>query len=88
MLIVVNNVLDDPHEIAEKNKSRPIIPLLIPFLVDSLIVGLVVGISPDVGSQGWVIPLAVALEMGLASLGLATCCAEGGSAGEAALVVD
>ena len=78
LLIVVNNVLDDPHEIAEKNKSRPIIPLLIPFLVDSLIDGLVVGISPDVGSQGWVIPLAVALEMGLASLGLATLLRRGG----------
>jgi len=72
LLIVVNAVLEDPHEIAAKNKSRPSILLLIPFLVDSLIDGLVVGISPDVGPQGWVIPLAVALEMGLAALGLAS----------------
>ena len=78
LLIVVNAVLGDPQEISERNKTRPIILLLIPFLVDSLIDGLVVGISPDFGQVGWVVPIAVALEMGLASLGLATLLRRGG----------
>ena len=46
--------------------------MMLPFLVDSLIDGLVVGISNEAAQQGWVIPLAVGLEMGLAALGLGT----------------
>lgn len=72
LLIVVNAVLDVPEEGTEENITRPIPMILLPFLIDSLIDGLVVGISPDTGEGSWIIPLAVALEMGLATLGLST----------------
>lgn len=76
LLIVINAVLDDPddtHQVMNTgDRPRPMVLLMLPFLVDSSIDGLVVGISSEAAQQGWVIPVAVALEMGLATLGLGT----------------
>lgn len=72
LLLVINAVLQDSDDSSHLNRSRPMLLLLLPFLVDSLIDGLVVGISNDAAQQGWVIPLAVSMEMGLAALGLGT----------------
>ena len=72
LLLVINAVLEDPDDSSEHRRPRPILLLMLPFLVDSLIDGLVVGISSSAAEQQWVIPLAVALEMGLATLGLGT----------------
>ena len=72
LLLVINAVLQDPETSTESDRTRPILLLMLPFLVDSLIDGLVVGISSKAAEQGWVIPVAVALEMGLATLGLGT----------------
>ena len=71
-LLVINAVLQDPPDGSESDRPRPMLLLMLPFLVDSLIDGLVVGISNEAAQQGWVIPLAVGLEMGLAALGLGT----------------
>jgi len=76
LLIVINAVLDDPDDADQvmdtSDRPRPMALLMLPFLVDSSIDGLVVGISSEAAQQGWVIPVAVALEMGLATLGLGT----------------
>ena len=76
LLIVINAVLDDPDDTDQvmntSDRPRPMALLMLPFLVDSSIDGLVVGISSEAAQQGWVIPVAVALEMGLATLGLGT----------------
>ncbi|WP_244279555.1 hypothetical protein [Synechococcus sp. UW179A] len=72
LLLVINAVLADPDDRAEYGRPRPMLLLMLPFLVDSLIDGLVVGISSSAAEQQWVIPVAVALEMGLATLGLGT----------------
>jgi len=72
LLLVINALLREPETLARGERSRPLLILLLPFLVDSLIDGLVVGISSDATDNGWIIPLAVALEMGLAALGVGT----------------
>lgn len=73
LLLVINALLQDPRASSDENQSRPMMVLLIfPFVVDSLIDGLVVGISNEAAQQKWVIPVAVGLEMGLATLGLGT----------------
>ena len=72
LLLVINAVLEDPDDSSEHRRPRPMLLLMLPFLVDSLIDGLVVGISSKAAEQQWVIPVAVALEMGLATLGLGT----------------
>ena len=72
LLLVINAVLEDPDESVEPGRPRPMLLLMLPFVVDSLIDGLVVGISSNAAEQQWVIPVAVALEMGLATLGLGT----------------
>ena len=72
LLLVINAVLEDPDDSSEHRRPRPMLLLMLPFLVDSLIDGLVVGISSSAAEQQWVIPVAVALEMGLATLGLGT----------------
>ena len=72
LLLVINAVLEEPHDSPEHGRPRPMLLLMLPFLVDSLIDGLVVGISSEASEQQWVIPVAVALEMGLAALGLGT----------------
>ena len=72
LLLVINAVLEEPHDSPEHGRPRPMLLLMLPFLVDSLIDGLVVGISSEAAEQQWVIPVAVALEMGLATLGLGT----------------
>ena len=72
LLLVINAVLEEPHERHEHGRARPMLMLMLPFLVDSLIDGLVVGISSEASEQQWVIPVAVALEMGLATLGVGT----------------
>ena len=72
LLLVINAVLEDSDDRSESQRPRPMLPLILPFLVDSLIDGLVVGISSKAAEQQWVIPVAVALEMGLATLGLGT----------------
>ena len=79
LLLVINAVLEEPHERPEHGQARPILLLMLPFLVDSLIDGLVVGISSGASEQQWVIPVAVALEMGLATLGLGTLLGRGAS---------
>ena len=78
LLLVINAVLEEPHESQEQGRPRPMLLLMLPFLVDSLIDGLVVGISSEAAEQQWVIPIAVALEMGLATLGLGTLLGRGG----------
>ena len=72
LLLVINAVLEDPDDNSEQSRPRPMLLLILPFLIDSLIDGLVVGISSKAAEQQWVIPVAVALEMGLATLGLGT----------------
>ena len=72
LLLVINAVLEDPDDNSEQSRPRPLLLLMLPFLIDSLIDGLVVGISSKAAGQQWVIPVAVALEMGLATLGLGT----------------
>ena len=72
LLLVINAVLEDPDDNSEQSRPRPMLLLMLPFLIDSLIDGLVVGISSKAAGQQWVIPVAVALEMGLATLGLGT----------------
>ena len=72
LLLVINAVLEDPDDNSEQSRPRPMLLLILPFLIDSLIDGLVVGISSKAAGQQWVIPVAVALEMGLATLGLGT----------------
>ena len=72
LLLVINALLEEPHDSPEHARPRPMLLLMLPFLVDSLIDGLVVGISSEASEQQWVIPVAVALEMGLAALGLGT----------------
>tara|TARA_B100001063_G_scaffold5294_1_gene3917 strand:- start:1586 stop:2290 length:705 start_codon:yes stop_codon:yes gene_type:complete len=72
LLLVINAVLKDPDDSSEQGRPRPMLLLTLPFLVDSLIDGLVVGISSEAAEQQWVIPVSVALEMGLATLGLGT----------------
>ena len=72
LLLVINAVLEEPHDRPIDGRPRPMLLLMLPFLVDSLIDGLVVGISSEAAEQQWVIPVAVALEMGLATLGLGT----------------
>ena len=72
LLLVINAVLEDPDDNSVQSRPRPMLLLMLPFLIDSLIDGLVVGISSKAAGQQWVIPVAVALEMGLATLGLGT----------------
>jgi len=72
LLLVINAVLKEPELPSDGVRVRPLAILLLPFLVDSLIDGLVVGISSEATSNGWIIPIAVALEMGLAALGVGT----------------
>ena len=72
LLLVINAVLEEPDDRSETQRPRPMLLLMLPFLVDSLIDGLVVGISSRAAHQSWVIPVAVALEMGLAAIGLGT----------------
>ena len=72
LLLVINAVLKEPELPSAGERARPLSILLLPFLVDSLIDGLVVGISSEATSNGWIIPIAVALEMGLAALGVGT----------------
>ena len=72
LLLVINAVLEEPDDRSENQRPRPMLLLMLPFLVDSLIDGLVVGISSRTAHQSWVIPVAVALEMGLAAIGLGT----------------
>lgn len=72
LLLVINAVLKEPELPSAEERARPLAILLLPFLVDSLIDGLVVGISSEATSNGWIIPIAVALEMGLAALGVGT----------------
>ena len=78
LLLVINAVLEEPEDSFQSRKVRPMLLLMLPFLVDSLIDGLVVGISSRAAQQSWVIPVAVALEMGLATLGLGTLLGRGG----------
>ena len=85
LLLVINAVLEEPHERHEHGRTRPMLMLMLPFLVDSLIDGLVVGISSEAAEQQWVIPVAVALEMGLATLGLGTLLGRGGGRWRSAL---
>ena len=61
LLLVINAVLEEPHDSPEHDRPRPMLLLMLPFLVDSLIDGLVVGISSEAAEQQWVIPVAVAL---------------------------
>ena len=70
LMLVVNSAFDESIQRTKAKVSRSAIPLLLPFLIDSFIDGFVVGISDQVTDQGWVIPLAVSLEMGCAALGL------------------
>ena len=74
LLLVINAFLEQPDERHKHGRARPMLMLMLmlPFLIDSLIDGVVVGISSKAAEQQWVIPVAVALEMGLAPLGLAT----------------
>ena len=72
LLLVINALLQDPQKSSNGNQSQPPLLLIFPFVVDSLIDGLVVGISNEAAQQKWVIPVAVGLEMGLATLGLGT----------------
>ena len=76
LLLVINAFLEQPDERQKHGRARPMLMLMLmlmlPFLIDSLIDGVVVGISSKAAEQQWVIPVAVALEMGLAPLGLAT----------------
>ena len=72
LLLVINALLQDPKASSNGNQSQPMLLLIFPFVVDSLIDGLVVGISNEAAQQKWVIPVAVGLEMGLATLGLGT----------------
>ena len=72
MLLVINAFLEQPDERHKQGRARPMLMLMLPFLIDSLIDGVVVGISSKAAEQQWVIPVAVALEMGLATLGLGT----------------
>ena len=72
LLLVINAVIEEPDDRSENQRPRPMLLLMLPFLVDSLIDGLVVGISSRAAHQSWVIPVAVALEMGLAAIGLGT----------------
>jgi ZIP family zinc transporter len=65
-------VLTEPKAAEAAQQLRPLLILLLPFLVDSLIDGLVVGISSDATDHGWIIPLAVALEMGFTAVGVGT----------------
>ena len=70
LLLMINAILEQPDERHKHGRARPM--LILPFLIDSLIDSVVVGISSKAEEQQWVIPVAVALEMGLAPLGLAT----------------
>lgn len=72
LLLVINAVLTEPKAAETAQQLRPLLILLLPFLVDSLIDGLVVGISSDATDHGWIIPLAVALEMGFTAVGVGT----------------
>ena len=72
LLLVINAVLEEADDSSESQRPRSMLLLMLPFLVDSLIDGLVVGISSRAAQQSWVIPVAVALEMGLAAIGLGT----------------
>ena len=72
LLLVINAFLEQPDERHKQGRARPMLMLMLPFLIDSLIDGVVVGISSKAAEQQWVIPVAVALEMGLATLGLGT----------------
>ena len=85
LLLVINAVLEEPHDSPEHGRPRPMLLLMLPFLVDSLIDGLVVGISSEAAEQQWVIPVAVALEMGLATLGLGTLLGRGAGRWRSAL---
>ncbi|OUX73748.1 MAG: hypothetical protein CBC50_02435 [Synechococcus sp. TMED90] len=72
LMLIVNRAFDESNQRSKAKASRSAMPLLLPFLIDSYIDGLVVGISDQVTDQGWVIPLAVSLEMGCAALGLSS----------------
>ena len=85
LLLVINAVLEEPHDSPEHGRPRPMLLLMLPFLVDSLIDGLVVGISSEAAEQQWVIPVAVALEMGLATVGLGTLLGRGAGRWRSAL---
>mgnify|MGYP001392496355 FL=1 len=85
LLLVINAVLEEPHDSPEHGRPRPMLLLMLPFLVDSLIDGLVVGISSEAAEQQWVIPVAVALEMGLVTLGLGTLLGRGAGRWRSAL---
>ena len=78
LLLLINTFVDDSRQ-SELSRPRPMLLLLLPFLIDALIDGLVVGVSGDVGENGWVISVAIAMEMGLAALGLGTLLGRGGS---------
>ena len=51
LLLVINTVLEEPHDSPEHDRPRPMLLLMLPFLVDSLIDGLVVGISTEAAEQ-------------------------------------
>ena len=78
LLLLINTFVDESRQ-AELARPRPMVLLLLPFLIDAMIDGLVVGVSGDVGENGWVISVAIAMEMGLAALGLGTLLGRGGS---------
>lgn len=80
MMILINQILQEPEpEIGEQPPARPMMLLFLPFAVDSVIDGTVVGIGSGVGSNSWIIPVAIALEMGLAALGLGALLGRGAS---------
>ena len=84
-LLLGINTLVDQDKGAEAATPPMMLVLLIPFLIDSFIDGLVVGVSSTVGNNGWVISLAIALEMGLAALGLGTLLGRGSGRWRSAL---
>ena len=68
VMLTINSLWGDQP--AQPTGRIRLAALWLPFLVDSVVDGLVVGISSSAGKHSWIIPSAIALEMGLSALGL------------------
>ena len=68
LMLTINSLWGDQP--AQPTGRIRLAALWLPFLVDSVVDGLVVGISSSAGKHSWIIPSAIALEMGLSALGL------------------
>ncbi len=66
LMLVLNAFLSESNDHAK----GALLLFWLPFLVDSMIDGLVVGISSSTGEKSWIIPVAIALEMGFSALGV------------------